>query len=363
MNVTIAGAGVVGCSIACELARRGVSVRVIDPRGIGNGATQASAGILAPAIEGRSEALLRLLSCSFSLYDGFVSRLEAESGLSIEYARTGTLQAALDDTEAAALDGAADRLARMRVPYERLSGEQARAMEPALARRTTAALLVSEDGYVSVGSLLESLAGAAARLGVMFETDRVIEVRGGAPARVVTPSGPIDSDAVIVAAGSWSSNLMDATLRPAPVRPIRGQLLRLRTSAPVASRVIWGTRCYVVPWRDGSVLVGATVEDVGFDERSTGLAVRELLTAGVELVPVLDDAAFEQVRVGLRPATSDELPVIGASSTLERVFHATGHYRNGVLLAPLTASLVADLVLEGRERDELALTRPSRLGL
>jgi glycine oxidase len=129
------------------------------------------------------------------------------------------------------------------------------------------------------------------------------------------------------------------------------------------SHVIWGTRGYLVPWRDGSVLVGATSEDVGFDERSTASGVQGLLESAGELVPATRLARFEEVRVGLRPLTADELPVIGASSTMPGVYYATGHYRNGVLLAPLTALIVADLLLDGRERPEHAAVRPDRFGL
>jgi glycine/D-amino acid oxidase-like deaminating enzyme len=144
---------------------------------------------------------------------------------------------------------------------------------------------------------------------------------------------------------------------------VRGQLLHLRLPRPVISQVVWGERCYLVPWSDGSVLVGATSEEVGFDERSTAAGVHGLLEHAMELVPGLASASFEEVRVGLRPATSDELPIVGASSTMRRVFYATGHYRNGVLLAPLTALAVADLILEGRERSEFAAARPARFGL
>jgi glycine/D-amino acid oxidase-like deaminating enzyme len=147
------------------------------------------------------------------------------------------------------------------------------------------------------------------------------------------------------------------------VKPIRGQLVQLKAATRAASRVIWGSQCYMVPWLDGSVLIGATVEDAGFDEASTAAGVAALLAAGMRVLPALGTAAFEAVRVGLRPMTADELPAIGRSSTMRNVFYATGHYRNGVLLAPLTALLIADLVMDGRERPELALVRPGRIGL
>jgi glycine/D-amino acid oxidase-like deaminating enzyme len=151
--------------------------------------------------------------------------------------------------------------------------------------------------------------------------------------------------------------------RPAPVTPIRGQLLHVKVDEPIASHVLWGPDCYMVPWRDRTVLIGATVEDVGFDERATIEGVRSLLNAAVAMVPALDRASFQEARVGLRPKTEDELPAIGRSSTMPHVFYALGLYRNGILLAPLTASLVADLVLDGRHREELAMVPPARLGL
>jgi glycine oxidase len=169
---------------------------------------------------------------------------------------------------------------------------------------------------------------------------------------------------VVVAAGCWSAAIdVDGLVSRVPVRPVRGQLLQLAWDGPTLRRVTWGSRCYLVPWEDGSVLVGATSEDVGFDERATTAGVRTLLDRSIEVLPELNAAFFDEVRVGLRPATPDELPLVGASSTMRGVYYATGHYRNGVLLAPFTALAVADLVLEGRERPELADVRPTRFGL
>ena len=368
------GAGVAGCAIAWELASRGVAVQVIDPRGIGKGATGASAGILAPRIEGHSPDLLRLTLCSLGLFDSFIERLRGEGRRKVEYERSGTLQVALDDREAAALKGAAAELAGAHIPHSWLEQRHAARVEPSLSPKALGGLLIPEHGYVAVSDLVAALVAAARSHGVSFVTGQVVAVSGGEPARTITAQGTLESDVVIVAAGSWSSEIpADATqpsltrtpgaVRPAPVRPVRGQLIQLRTAARIASRVIWGTGCYIVPWHDGTILVGATVEDVGFDESATVAGVQGLLAAAVALLPPLERAEFAGVRVGLRPATSDELPVIGKSSTTPGVIYATGHYRNGVLLAPLTALLVADLVTESRARTELALTRPDRLGL
>jgi glycine/D-amino acid oxidase-like deaminating enzyme len=147
-----------------------------------------------------------------------------------------------------------------------------------------------------------------------------------------------------------------------PVRPIRGQLLQLRWSGPLLGGVIWGERCYIVPWRDGTVLVGATEEDAGFDERTTVAGVRDLIDAACELVPHAWTASVTMAKVGLRPGTPDHLPIIGRSAVLANVVYATGHYRNGILLAPLTAELVADILLEDRSDPMLELTQPQRFG-
>jgi glycine oxidase len=394
VTITVVGAGVIGCAIAHELASRGALVRIIDPRGTGQGATRASAGILAPHIEGHLPGLLTLARRSLELYDDFVRRVEVDARQAIEYARTGTLQVALDAGEVAELCAAAHVLHEQKVEHSVLDGREARRLEPALSEEVVGALLVPAHGYVAAGALTFALARAAAHRGAVMATARVLAVEGAERPRVTTGDESFDADAVIIAAGAWSPEVVprarsrdaragggppdppqprrgDAGGAPvqhgpmsgAHVKPIRGQLVQVKLPNRPAARVIWGSRCYVVPWRDGSVLVGATVEDVGFDERATSAGVQGLLAAGVRLVPALEGAAFEEVRVGLRPMTADELPAIGRSSTMSGVFHATGHYRNGVLLAPLTAALVADLVIDGRERPELALVRPDRLGV
>jgi glycine/D-amino acid oxidase-like deaminating enzyme len=225
-------------------------------------------------------------------------------------------------------------------------------------------LFVPAHGYVGVQVLTDALAAAAVNRGARLDPDaRVRQVApSGGKVRVETADGSVDADVVVLAAGSWSGTITIGPA-PAPVRPIRGQLLHLRAARPLASRVIWGADCYLVPWQDGSVLVGATAEDVGFDESATVAGVRDLLEYACELLPAAWTARFDGVRVGLRPATPDEMPVIGASAAVPGVFYATGHYRNGVLLAPITARLIGDLVLDRRDAPELALTRPARFGL
>jgi glycine oxidase len=351
VNITVIGAGIVGLSVAYELASRGATVRILDPRGPGQGATWASAGILAPFIEVHAEPLLRLAVASLNEYDSFVDRVTVDSDQLIEYQRSGTLQVALNADESQRLSQAASRLAAAQVEHQVLDAAAARRLEPALGD-IVSALHVLTHGYVGVRSLVSALVEALAERDVAVDESQVQDLQSEAA----------NADAVVVAAGSWSQDL-SVQGKNIPVRPIRGQILHLRLPRPPASRVIWGERCYLVPWEDGSVLVGATSEDVGFDERATTAGVRTLLDRGIELLPELNAAFFDEVRVGLRPATPDELPIIGRSSTMPGVVYATGHYRNGVLLAPFTAVAVADLLLEGRERAELTDVRPNRFGL
>ena len=361
--MTVVGGGIVGCSVAYELASRGASVRIVDPRGTGRGATYASAGILAPYIEGHSEPLLRLSVCGLAHYDSFIERVSTDAKQRIEYRRTGTLQVAQDAGGVRELMDSAARLAAAAVPHTYVDGAGARSLEPALSAQITAALLIPQHGYVAVAPFISALTEALSRRAAVFSMARVqqIESTNGA-VQVTTTEGLIESEAVVIAAGSWSGDVTTGSTRPVPVRPIRGQLLHLRCSEPLVSRVIFGGSAYLVPWQDGSLLVGATSEDVGFDESATAAGVHGLIDGATEVVPAVQTARFTEVRVGLRPFTSDELPVVGPSSTMRGVYYATGHYRSGVLMAPLTAMLVAEL-LEGRERPELALTRPDRFGL
>ena len=373
MNVIVIGAGIVGCAVAHELAARGAAVRVFETRGVGQGATRASAGILAPTIEGHVPALLDLGVRSLALYGDFIARVETDSGSPIEYDRSGTLQVALNAAEADGLCALARMFHDTGIGHTWMDAAAARRLEPALPPDTASALLVPQHGYVAVTQLTQALARAAANRGAVMSHARVVRIDGGDTPGVRTTDEVFQADRVIVSSGSWTDQLLAGGSPRTDevggghgvpiVKPIRGQLLQLRLPRRPVSRVIWGRRCYAVPWRDGAVLLGATVEDAGFDERSTVAGVAELLAEGQILLPVLREAVFEEVRVGLRPMTRDELPAIGPSSTMRHVFYATGHYRNGVLLAPLTAALVADLVLDGREGPELASLRPARLGL
>jgi glycine oxidase len=365
--VVVVGGGIVGCAIAYELARRGASVQLIEMRATGMGATQASAGILAPFLEAREEGpLLELLVRSLGLFDKLIADVSEENGRAVPYKRNGTLEVATDDDRMAELRGTASMLERRGVPAALLDAAGVAEAEPGVYRDVAGGLLVGTQGFVAATALTAALAAAARRRGAqILEHGSVRRIRSSADGlSVETERGSLSSDHVVIAAGAWSGSIaIDGVDARVPIHPVRGQLLHIRWVGPALKRVlICSDRCYLVPWDDGTVLVGATVEDAGFDERSTAAAVHDLLQAACELVPQGWNAGFAATRVGLRPASGDGLPIIGASNAMSNLMYATGHYRNGVLLAPLTAQFVADALLDGRVDPMMAHTSPRRFG-
>ena len=355
-DVVVIGGGIIGCAVARELARRGAAVRMFEARTVGAGATQASAGILAPYIEAHDRGTLFDLGIrSLGLYDSFVRDVSEESGLTVEYRRCGTLEVATDAATAARLRETTGETLQWLDPIE------ARGQEAALATSIEGAMLVKDHGYVAVPALMDALSWAALRQGVQIEAaHRVTAIRfDDSSIDIGTDDGTSwSADYVVIAAGSWSGRLSVDDNAAAAVRPVRGQLLRLHWRGAPLRHIVWGPDCYVVPWQDQTVLVGATVEDVGFDERTTAAGVRDLLDAVCELLPEAWRATFLEARVGLRPATPGGLPFIGRSERSPRLVYATGHYRNGVLLAPLTARMVGDLIADGTEDAAMRQLRP-----
>ena len=352
-----------------ELARRSVArIVVLDPREPGQGATQASAGMLAPyseAIEGGP--LLDLTVRGLHAFDPFLADLRAESTVDVPYQRTGLLEVATRRESMTRIDALARALEARGAEATVLDRAGVLECEPQLADGVVGGLLIPAQGSVSPRALHAALVAAATARGVRFERARATKISGSegstAALFVETTAGRWSADAVVMAAGSWSGQIEIAGASlDVPVKPVRGQLLALDWPAPALRRVAWNERCYLVPGSDRTLLVGATVEDVGFDERNTVAGVGELLAAVHELVPRASGAAFREARVGLRPGTTDGLPIIGPSSVFPRLIFATGHYRNGILLAPLTAELVAAAVVDAAVDPMLHAVRPSRFG-
>ena len=363
--MVVIGAGVIGSAITYELAVRGASVILLDCRGAGLGSTQAAAGMLVPFLEGFGRPLFPLVARSLDMYDGFVERLSRDAGIGIGYRRTGSLQVVTADHPFYELQHMASDARAAGVDCELLDEHAAREAEPLLSPEISAALYVKSHGFVVTSDLLGALTTGGIKRGVRMTVPARatrIERREGDIRVQLDNDSSVTAQHVVVAAGSWSGQIDIEGVRALPVKPIRGQLMQLASDAPPLRRIVWGPRCYLVPTTSGSILVGATVEDAGFDERATVAGVRDLLDSACDLVPHLWQATFAGARVGLRPSTSDEMPIIGRSRAMPGLVYATGHYRNGVLLAPLTASAVADLILDNREDPLLAAASPQRLG-
>jgi glycine oxidase len=364
-DIIVIGAGIIGCATAYELVRRGASVHVVDARSAGMGATQAAAGMLAPHLEVRSDsAFLDLAVRSLALFDDYILNLQADAGVSIRYRRTGTLQVAMTEQGMDEMRHAAAELDTRAVPYRLLNAGEARIEEPHLSDAVRGGLVVPTHGFVSGTDLVQALAAGARRHGAEFiERRRVHRVSSSDGALTVEiDGGSLSGSAGVLAAGSWCAGIEIGGVPSVPVRPVRGQLLRLAWNGPPLGRIVWSEHCYLVPWDAGTLLVGATVEDVGFDERTTVAGVRELLEAACEVIPAARAAGFVEARAGLRPASGDLLPIVGPSRVIPNLMYATAHYRNGILLAPLTAKLVADALLENRFDPALRTLAPQRYG-
>jgi len=339
VTIAVVGAGIIGSAVAFELTQRGRRVDVFEARQVGAGATHATAGILAPFIEAPARGPLQELTIeSFRLYDDFVARVQATAGVAVEYRRCGTFEFAETPGDRTRLDEVANiaRAAAFEAEWTNLGPADA-------AAASGPGLLIDAQGYVRAEQLMAALRRAAEARGARFhegEAVQRIEDEGGSVA-LHTGERRVDCDAVVVAAGSWSDDL---GLEAVGVRPVRGQIIRLGWLGRLPARVLWTRDCYVVPWTDGQLLVGATVEEVGFDERVTVEGVGSLLRAASRLLPGASQATFLEARAGLRPATADGLPVIRPSRRSGRIIYATGHFRNGVLLAPVTSRRVADLI-------------------
>jgi glycine oxidase len=364
VRVIVLGAGIIGVTIAEALASRGAEVAVLDMRSPGRGASQASAGMLTPYIEADGQSpLLGLCTRSLALYDSFVARLIESSHDSIEYARTGTLQVALDDDGVARLLGDKVWLDAAGVESEWLDDHTVRGFEPSLTPAAIGGLLTLDHGFVGVDALVNVLIKQSKLAGARFEypVEVLTLAQMGEGVELRSADRVWTADAAVLAGGSWSRRVKTVGLPSLPVRPVRGQLLHLQwCEGDQPGRICWGPHCYAVPWSDGSLLVGATVEDVGFDEGTTVAGVNALTSAVIDLLPHASGARLEAVRVGLRPALPDDLPAIGPFANAPRIVAATGHYRSGVLLAPLTAEMVTSYLLDGKRDIAFEVTSPDR---
>ena len=352
-RVVIIGAGVVGLGIAWRLAGR-AAVTLFDRGRAGAGASHAAAGMLAACCEAEpgEEALVALGRESQARWPAFAEELERASGIDVGLRREGTLVLALTADDQAEIAHRLEFQRRLGLPLEWLSAAATRAREPHLAGKIAGALFSPQDHQVDNRKLVAALRIAAEAAGATINEHRPVKgifVQGGRAKGVVLEDGTIaGADIVVLAAGAWSRTIggLPPDRRP-PVRPVKGQLLALQmdAAAPLLNHVLWAPGAYLVPRRDGRLIIGGTVEERGFDETITAGGMLALLEAAWRAVPAIEELPVEEIWVGHRPGSRDDAPILGRGP-LEGLFYATGHHRNGILLAPVTADAMARLILD-----------------
>lgn len=365
-DVVIVGGGVIGLSIAYALAREGVAATVLDRQELGREASWAGAGIISPGSERPTDnPAVQLRTRSAALYPEWSEALRAETGIDNGYRRSGGVDVAWTAAEDQALRTLAGTWRAEGIACERLEPSDFGRVEPALNPALRVAYFLADRAQVRNPRHVKALAEAVARRGVRLRpglaalgfdvtSDRVIAVRTG--------QGPLPCDRVVVAAGPWSSALLEGLGLRVATPPVKGQIVLLRCDRPLLSRIVEHGKNYLVPRDDGRVLVGATEEDAGFDTRPTAVAVRDLIDEALALCPILAEAEVERTWAGLRPGSIDARPYLGLAPGFRNLFVATGHKRAGLQLSPGTAEVLVDLLLDRPPRIDLApfrLDRPS----
>ena len=364
-DVAIIGCGVIGASIAFELAGEKLRVGVFDRQEPGREASWAAAGMLSPAPDSpRDLALVPLGRESLRLYRDFVASVEEASGRSAALNREGTIEVFVGDEAIPDRDQRVETCRKLGIAAEALNVEAALRMEHAApADDARAFAWLPEEGTVEPRSLTAAVTAAA--------QNRSVEIHAGCPVTgllfegnrsvgVVAGGDKFLAGRVVYAAGCFASQIgADPLARYAPTYPVRGQMIAVQPNGPMPRRVLRSERGYLVPRRDGRIVAGSTSENVGFEKRVTPAGMRKIFDAALELCPALADAEVVETWSGLRPGTPDDLPILGPTD-LDGLLIATGHYRNGILLAPITAKLVREWIMNGRTGFDAAAFSPLR---
>jgi glycine oxidase len=345
---------VVGLGIAWRLAARGAAVAVFDRGKAGAGASHAAAGMLAACCEAEpgEEALVALGRESQARWPAFADELLRASGVDVELRREGTLVLALTADDQGEILHRLEFQQKLDLPLQWLSAADTRKREPHLAGKIAGSLFSPQDHQVDNRKLVQALRIAAETAGAKIHEHRPVKeiaVHGNKATGLVFEDGAVEqADIVVLAAGAWSRRIegLPPDRRP-PVRPVKGQMLALQMDpkAPLLDHVLWAPGAYLVPRRDGRLIVGGTVEEKGFDDTITAGGVMALLDAAWRAVPAIEELPIAEIWVGHRPGSRDDAPILGPGP-LEGLFYATGHHRNGILLAPITADAMARLILD-----------------
>ena len=362
-DAIIIGGGVIGCSIALSMAQSGLKVAIFERGRAGEEASWAAAGMLSPQTDARAQsAFFDLCMSSRSNYRSFASSVAEISGIDPQYQDDGILCVALTEDEACEMAKWSAWQKDQGLSIDYASGAAARDLEPEINVQAHAAAFIPADHQIENRRLMEGLSIAVRRVGV--EINEAAEVEGliverGRARGILHRGEAVESGVVVMAAGCWSGNLLKQAGVTIPVLPARGQMLALKGAALPFSRVIHGHKCYLVPRRDNRIVVGSTIEYVGFHKGITAMGIASLLSSATDLVPLLKDFEVVETWSGLRPDTTDHLPVLGPCD-IENLYLATGHFRNGILLAPITAQLITQCIVDGSAPDRITPFSASR---
>jgi len=348
-DVVIIGGGVIGLTIARALALRGVrDVLLVERASLGAEASFAAAGMLVPQAEADAQDDFFKLTCqSRDLYPSFAEALRAETGIDVELDTTGTLYLALDEHDEHEIKERYEWQTRAGLEVELLSAAAARELEPCVSESTVAALLFPKDIQIENRRLLTALANSVNKLGVTITTQTTVHSlisEGNRLTGVQTSRGVISCSVAVIAAGTWSSFIMSPGKIP-QIEPVRGQIVCLEAKPQLTRHVIYSPRGYLVPRQDGRLLAGSTSESAGFAKCVTAGGISTILRNALEISPAIADLPVVDTWAGLRPRAADGLPVLGPCDEIDGLFFATGHYRNGILLAPLTGELISKAIV------------------
>ncbi len=350
-EIVIVGGGVIGLTIARVLALRGVrDVCLVERGNLGTEASWAAAGMLLPQVEADAADEFFHLACqSRDLYPDFAAALREETGIDVELDTTGTLYLALTEHDHEEIEKRYEWQTRAGFSVERLTAAEARALEPCISEATLGGLRFPRDIQVENRRLLSALANSVSKLGVEIATQTIVDsliIDGNRVGGVQTSRGAISCPTVVIAAGTWSSFIKSASV-PA-IEPIRGQMICLEAKPQLTRHVIYSPRGYLVPRQDGRLLAGSTSEHAGFAKCVTAGGIATILRNALEISPNISSLPIIDTWAGLRPRAADGLPVIGPCDEIDGLFYATGHYRNGILLAPLTGELISKAIVSSQ---------------
>jgi len=362
-DVVIIGGGVIGLSLAYQLALEGVSVTVLERGQIGQEASSAGAGILAPQAEMEEMSpLTELCLASKNLYSNFVHQLVSKTGIDIEFSQAGLLYAAFSGEEHAELEGRYRWQSALGLSIQKLTPSEALGVEKNLSSSVFSALFFPEEAHVDNIKLMEALRVACVQMEVRLVAGcQGISIRadGQRVSGVEGTSGLWLTRKAVIAAGSWSGMITTPLSYKLPIKPARGQMIAVKSSAPFLRRPVYSHRGYLVPRNDGRIFLGTTVEWAGYDKSVTVEGMQHILSAGVEIFPGIKSFPISSYWAGFRPHCEDGNPVLGATDA-EGLYIATGHFRNGLLLAPITAKLLTDLIIRRTSSKLLEVFSPSR---